>query len=407
MTHPAARGALPLPRAVVYLPDPTSRAAAASQVAGRAMLVRTLLTGERGGVREIGVPASLRDAAVEGRIAANPRLRAAVVWLDRLSPAQARDWSSGPLLLLPANVLLDPQSLRRLLAERDPGEGIALEESKGSLSPILLAPAALAAALWDRLVQGAPLGDDLEVRVRQGRMTLVVGAGFFVPVLDEASRSEAEATLFRSLGISADSHVDRMINRRCSRWLTRFLIRLPVTPNQVTLLSLALGLAAAWMLWPARPASALAGFVLYLLAVVVDHSDGEVARLTFQESAFGEWLDFTTDTVIHAALVLGMGVTASRVGEPTMLVAGAVAAFGVILSALFARFLPEEASGEERLATVLKGLGTRDLFYLVLVAFLLGLWFAPGLLPILVGLLAVGSQGYWLTCLGRRWVTGR
>ena len=46
-------------------------------------------------------------------------------------------------------------------------------------------------------------------------------------------------------------------------------------------------------------------------------------------------------------------------------------------------------------------------FYVVLVAFLLGLWFAPQVLPILVGLLAVGSQGFWLTCLGRRWVTRR
>ena len=387
------------PLAAVYIPDSTCRTAAASQVAGRAMLVRTLLTAERAGVSRIGVPACLREAAVEARIAASPGLRAAVVWLDRLDAVEARGWSGGPLLLLPANVLLDPLSVRRLLAARDPGDGIALEESKGSLSPILLAPPVLTAAIWDRLVEGAPLGDELELMVRQGRMTLMLGAGFFVPVLDEATRGEAEATLFRSLGIDADSRVDLMINRRCSRWLTGLLIRLPVNPNQVTLLSLALGLGAAWMLWFATQASALAGVALYMLAVVVDHSDGEVARLTFQESAFGEWLDFTADTVIHAALVLGMGVTASRVGGSAMVLAGAGAAFGVILSALSARFLPEGAAREERLATVLKRLGTRDLFYMVLVAFLLGLWFAPHLLPVLVGLLAVGSQGYWLTCL--------
>ncbi|MBI3030926.1 MAG: CDP-alcohol phosphatidyltransferase family protein [Candidatus Rokubacteria bacterium] len=393
-------------RAVIYLSDSTSQAAAASQVAGRAMLVRTLMTAERAGVSRIGVPGRLRDAAVEARIAANPGLGAAVAWLDRLDAEGARRWSGGPLLLLPANVLLDPLSVRRLLAARDPGDGIALEESKGSLSPILLAPPALSAAVWDRLVEGAPLGDELELRVRQGRMTLVVGAGFFVPVLDEATRSQAEATLFRSLGISADSRVDRMINRRCSRWLTGLLIRLPVTPNQVTLLSLALGLGAAWMLWSATPASSLAGLALYMLAVVVDHSDGEVARLTFQESAFGEWLDFATDTVTHAALVLGMGVTASGIGGSVMVLAGASAALGVILSALFARFLPDGPARKERLATVLKRLGTRDLFYMVLVAFLLGLWFAPPVLPVLVGLLAVGSQGYWLTCLGRRYFGG-
>lgn len=235
-------------------------------------------------------------------------------------------------------------------------------------------------------------------------MTLVAGAGFLVPVLDEVSRGAAEATLFRSLGIRADSRVDRLINRRCSLRLTRFLIRFPVTPNQVSLLSLGLGLAAAWMLWAATPASALAGLVLYLLAVVADHSDGEVARLTFQESAFGEWMDFTIDTVIHALLVLAMGVTASRVAGTVMALAGAAAAFGVILSALFARLLPEAPGREERLSTLLKGLGTRDLFYPVLLAFILSLWQAPAALPFLVGVLALGSQAYWLTCLARHWI---
>lgn len=388
-------------RAVVYLPDSASRAAAATRVAGRAILLRTLLTCQRGGLRWIGVPGALRDPVIEDQIAQHPRLRPAVVWLDRLDPNAGRGWHCRPLLLLPANVLLDAGSLRRLLATGDLGGGIALEESKGSPWPILLAPSALVTALWERLVEGTPVGEELEVEVRQGRMTLVVGAGFFVPVLDEASRGQAEATLYQSLGIQADSRVDRVINRRCSRWLTRVLVRFPVTPNQVSLVSLGLGLGATWMLWFATPASALAGFISYMLAVVADHSDGEVARLTFQESAVGEWLDFMIDTVTHALLVLAMGVTASRFGGAAMVVAGAGGAFGVILSALFVRLLPDAPAKEERLSTVLKGLGTRDLFYLVLVAFILALVWAPHALPVLVGLLALGSQGYWLTCVAR------
>ena len=78
------------------------------------------------------------------------------------------------------------------------------------------------------------------------------------------------------------------------------------------------------------------------------------------------------------------------------------AAGGVILSALFARFLPEAPGREERVGRLLKGMGNRDLFYVVLLAFiLLLLWRAPNALPFLVGLLALGSHGYWLTCLAR------
>jgi len=401
--RPSGPGRRPVTeRAVVYLPDPTSLVGAATQLAGRAIILRTLMACQRAGIRWIGLPGALRDAAIEARIATERRLRIAVVWLDRLKAREGLTWTRGPLLLLPANVLVDPLSLRRLLAAREPGWGIALEESKGSLWPILLAPPALTASLWNRLVEGVPLGEDLESEVRKGRTTLVAGAGVFVPVLDEASRHEAEATLFRSLGIRADSLVDRLIHRRLSRWLTTFLIRLPVTPNQVSVLSLGFGLAAAWMLWFATPASALAGLLFYVLAVVADHSDGEVARLTFQESVLGEWLDFTIDTLTHALVVLGMGVTASRVGGRVMVLAGAAAAVGVVLSALFARLLPEASGQEERPSPVLKGLGTRDCFYVVLLAFILALWLAPGALPPLVGLLAVGSQGFWLTCMLRR-----
>ena len=85
-----------------------------------------------------------------------------------------------------------------------------------------------------------------------------------------------------------------------------------------------------------------------------------------------------------------------------MVLAGAAAAVGVVLSALFARLLPEASGQEERPSPVLKGLGTRDCFYVVLLAFILALWLAPGALPPLVGLLAVGSQGFWLTCMLRR-----
>ena len=103
---------------------------------------------------------------------------------------------------------------------------------------------------------------------------------------------------------------------------TRLALALGLTANQVSLSSLLVGLLAVWGFWHATPGSALAGLVLYAVAVVLDHSDGEVARLTHSESRLGEWLDVTSDTVIHALLVLAMGVTAqapaSRAGIPTI-----------------------------------------------------------------------------------------
>ena len=41
-------------------------------------------------------------------------------------------------------------------------------------------------------------------------------------------------------------------------------------------------------------------------------------------------------------------------------------------------------------------MANRDLFYLVIIASLISLWWLPSLLPWLVGLLAIGSHVYWL-----------
>jgi phosphatidylglycerophosphate synthase len=130
----------------------------------------------------------------------------------------------------------------------------------------------------------------------------------------------------------------------------------------------------------------------------VDHADGEIARLTFQESRFGARLDWIIDTLIHSGLVLGMAVTA---GGQLMLLGGLLGALGVTLSALFARHLPPEAEVGAEAGGLLKVLGSRDLVYALLLSFVAFRWLAPSLLHPLAVVVAVGSQAYWIACLAR------
>ncbi|MBI4610492.1 MAG: CDP-alcohol phosphatidyltransferase family protein [Candidatus Rokubacteria bacterium] len=381
--------------AVIYLPDAASRQWVSCAVAGRSVLLRLLLTAVHVGVGEIGLPRGLADESLVSQIRRHPRLSAAVFALED------RALGSGAVLLLPAHTVMDAGSLRKLRDAAQRGITAALEESKGSPAPVMVMSGTDAQLFRDRLVAGAPIAEELELRLRSDRVSLIAGGGYFVPVTDSGSRREAEAALYRSLGTEADSLMDRLINRRCSRWLTRLLVRFPVTPNLVSLVSLALGLAAAWQFWSATPASALLGLLCYLTGVVVDHADGEIARLTFQESALGRWLDLSADTVTHALLVLGIAVTASRIGGTLMLAGGALAACGIFMSALFANLILPRMRPPERLGRALVRLGNRDPFYLVLISFILLLWKAPWALTYLVGVLALGSQAYWLTCLAR------
>ena len=222
----------------------------------------------------------------------------------------------------------------------------------------------------------------------------------------------ANAPFHHSAGSPIDTRLDTVFHRRLSRPLTRLALALGLTANQVSLASVLVGVLSVWGFWHATPWSALAGLVLYAAAVVLDHSDGEVARLTHSESRLGEWLDVTSDTVIHALLVLAMGVTAQARAGRAGIGLGALAASDVVASALIAKTSPRTAAGGvggflAALGGVLAALGNRDGFYAMLLLFILSLTFAPALLPILMIVVAAGSHAYWLTRLAYRLVAAR
>lgn len=211
---------------------------------------------------------------------------------------------------------------------------------------------------------------------------------------------EAETLLYPSLGSPIDTPLDTVFHRRLSKPLTRIAIGIGLTANQVSILSLLAGLLSVWEFWHATPASAGLGLAFYVLAVVLDHSDGEVARLTFSESRLGEWLDVTSDTVIHALLMLAMGATVQQAAGGGAAGLGVLAALGVVVSAMIAKTSPRNVGGG--LGGFLDALGTRDGFYGMLIGFILVLTFAPWLLPLLIIVVAAGSHAYWLARLAYR-----
>jgi phosphatidylglycerophosphate synthase len=385
-------------RALVYLPDADAGVAARAVVGGRPVLARLLIAAQRAGVEHVALPGAARAWALP----ADSRLRSLVVWLDELDEAGRSAWQAGPLLLMPPTVLVDAGGLRTLLAEPNGAHACAVAETKGLASPVLLAPPELVRLLWERLAAGLPVGDDLEAAVRRRATRWVAAGGLCVPVAGAAQRADAESALYASLGIAADSFVDRVVHRRISRALTRALVRLGLTPNQVTFASLLAGVTAAWLLWNATPLSACLGVVAYSLAVILDHADGDVARLTFQESPLGARLDVLVDGLVQALVMLALGVTAGRPGGWPAVVAGIAAGTGAMLSAVFAARLGVGAGRHAGARGVLDRLGNRDFVYLVLAVFIAGVWLAPAILPPLVLLLAVGSQAFWLSCLVTR-----
>jgi len=103
----------------------------------------------------------------------------------------------------------------------------------------------------------------------------------------------------KSLRLQAASREDdgffsTFILRKISLRITSVLVEKSVTPNTVTLFSLVIGLIAAYI---SAQGNYIAGGSLFLLSLVLDCVDGEIARYKNKFSALGAWLDALSDRI--------------------------------------------------------------------------------------------------------------
>jgi phosphatidylglycerophosphate synthase len=251
-------------------------------------------------------------------------------------------------------------------------------------------PYPLQAALERGIRQGQvkvlPLGDDWYQEVRRG------GSG---TVDAHESVAQAERTLLRSLKGGLEGFVDRYFNRKCSPWLTQWLLRTPLTPNAITMLATLVGLLAAVAFAHGGYAAGVLGAVLFQLSAILDCCDGEVARLKFLESPFGEQLDVVLDNVVHIAIFAGMAWASYHTdgGRWALLLGGLaifgnIAAFGVVQRAMRMRGRLDHVR-RALVDGILNRLASRDFSVVILALALIGHldWFLL--------LAAVGSNIFW------------
>jgi phosphatidylglycerophosphate synthase len=372
-------------QAALYLTSDDDVQAARLTVAGRPLSFRALVAAVRAGARRVALPPALRSPDLDAALAASPTARAAVVWLDT-----PRALAAEPTLLLPAAALAPTTALAALLAA---GPGRVLAASASADAPVVTLEAGALAGLCP---EGAVSPDALG-RALATRPPVALDGGWFVRVTDPRAAAEAEARLWQSLGSAIDTRLDVTVHRRLSRPVTRAAVALGLGPNPITVASGTIGLLAALAVSRGDLGAVAAGLGLYLVAVVLDHADGEVARLTLAESALGARLDIVLDTLVHGALALALGWAAAAVtGRGAA--AGVVAAVGVVASAIVgARWPPPPRTAPGR--NLLDALTSRDGFYAMLLLFLALRGGAPGLLPALMVVVAIGTHAYWVARL--------
>jgi phosphatidylglycerophosphate synthase len=130
---------------------------------------------------------------------------------------------------------------------------------------------------------------------------------------------------------SGEHWAGRLYMRKVSPYATRLFVAAGIAPNHLTGLMIVAGILAGFALvWPGLPGAVLAA-VLVQVYLLLDCSDGEVARWTERKSITGVYLDRVGHYFCEAALLVGLGFRASA-GEPTgYAVLGMAAALGAVL----------------------------------------------------------------------------
>jgi archaetidylinositol phosphate synthase len=168
---------------------------------------------------------------------------------------------------------------------------------------------------------------------------------------------------------AASSAVQRPWDARLARRLVAPLKDSWVTPNHLTTVRWVVGLAAGAAFLPGTYAWSNLGALLLVLSNFLDHTDGELARVSGKSSRFGHLYDLASDAAVTILIfiAIGIGVEAeSRLALPLPPVALGAAAGCSIALIFYLRMRIEETVGKAgTLQSSLGGFETEDVLYLL------------------------------------------
>jgi phosphatidylglycerophosphate synthase len=167
----------------------------------------------------------------------------------------------------------------------------------------------------------------------------------------------------------SNATAQRPWDARLARKLVTPLMNTRVTPNHLTTVRLAVGLAGAAAFLPGTYLWSNVGALLMILSNFLDHTDGELARISGKTSRIGHIYDLASDAAVTILLFVAIGVGAEASARTALqfppIALGVVAGCAVALI-FFLRMRIEDMAGKvvNRQAS-LGGFETEDVLYLL------------------------------------------
>jgi phosphatidylglycerophosphate synthase len=315
-----------------------------SRVGTLPILLRDILSVQKAGVRRITVCIDpFTGPSLQRELEETGRLPQCVRWLWAASDAPlsqllkeiATDSAADDLILIAGNRTFHPALFRQVtewngddgaltLVTGDELAGICALTAEGGRDVAKHCPSEIhnleelhAWLILTRSVQCLPVPGEMWQRLSSPE-----------------DRISAEQKLDRWLVKPTDGVFARM-NRRISIPISRQLIKLPITPNMISLFTLVVGFASGLLFASGGYWNMLAGAVLSVWASILDGCDGEVARLKLLESDFGCWLETICDYLYYLFIFAGMAIGLIRNSQSrTYLVLAVLLLVGAVVSFL-------------------------------------------------------------------------
>jgi phosphatidylglycerophosphate synthase len=362
--------------AFLFVPD---QAASQTVVYGLTVLERSLHALERGGVERVFLP-----TASQAFLGKKSDWKLDIRFSDDFTGELSRQNHGAIVLSEP--LVLDPKCVQQLLGTPNQA-GHIITNKTGEIGWYpKSALAAIAKEQWPNFQQAMTLAKQqvLETKILdfQGLICATIH--------NEQEKKAVMKALIRSLTKPTDGWVSRNLNRPVSTLFSRVLAHTSITPNQFTIVTGLIGLSVAWFLAKSGYWNYLIGGALFHFTSVLDGVDGELARLKFKSSPFGQWLDTVVDNTSYLAALGGIITGLFLNGAPQYVIwAGilsvifAVAALGSLYFYLL-RFksggtllnvkygFQDGNSTFDKIFQVAAAFGKRDLFALIF--FILGIF---------------------------------
>ena len=194
--------------------------------------------------------------------------------------------------------------------------------------------------------------------------------------------------------MSAENAKTIAYDQRIARAVVRGIAWLPVSPNVLTAAGMGVGILAGVLFAQGTRMETVIGSLLFMVAVWMDHVDGEFARATKRTSRFGHYFDHVAAMTSYAAMFVGAGIGLRDTWLGEWAVPCGISA-GVSVVLIFSiRLWQETTFGKETtVQTVRGGFEIEDTLYAVgPIAWL-------GLLPPFIAAAGIGTPAYLLIAI--------